>query len=101
MFHTNPPTPTKPKRVVNLIASTVLGLLLSFLVYTIGEIKYLSCFFGNNTSSMFWYIGCAVFPGLRTALFIIGAGGGFFLGKFWWQKVYIEQVWWRKSGNLK
>ncbi len=97
MFHTTPPTPTPTKKVIYLILSTALGLLVSFLVYTIGEIKYLSCSFGINTNSMFWYIGCAVFPSLRNVLFIIGAGGGFLLGSFWWQKVYIEQVWWKNK----
>lgn len=97
MFHTTPPTPTKSKRAAYLIASTFLGLLLSFLVYILGEIKYLSCFVSDYYPTIFWYVGCVVYPVVRISIFIVGAMGGFFLGKFWWQKVYIEQVWWRNK----
>jgi len=76
--------------MVYLSASTILGVLLSFIAHGLIEINYL-----RNAESQGqivpFYGSCTLKPELQIALFLIGAVGGFLLGLFWWQKVYVER----------
>jgi len=87
--------PTKLKKVVYLFATTVLGILLSLITHALIEINYLR-WAENNVLTINFYYGCAFPLALQISLLIIGAVGGFFLGRFWWRKVYIDRVWVKK-----
>ncbi|MFH0955760.1 MAG: hypothetical protein V1801_00910 [Candidatus Falkowbacteria bacterium] len=95
MFFNAPGNPTSLKRRVYLFAATILGLLLSFIAHALIEIKYLR-FALDNSWLVSFYNSCALPPVFSIALLVLGAVGGFFLGRFWWRKVYIERVWVKK-----
>ena len=97
LFHKVPLTkiPTKTKKIIYIISWMVLGILLSFLIHAFIEFKYLS-WAGENNRVIIWYGGCALHPVLRVGLFITGVLFGFWQGKFWWQKIYIERYWEKK-----
>ncbi len=78
------------KRAVYLFASTVLGVILSFIAHGIIEINYLQQAESQGKIVPF-YGSCTLKPELQIALLAFGAVGGFFLGRFWWQKVYDER----------
>lgn len=84
--------PTKVKKIIYLISSVILGLILSFDLHALIEIKYLQWAFEQNLFVKF-YGGCALSPILQMALVSFGVIGGFFLGQFWWRKVYVERFW--------
>jgi uncharacterized membrane protein YgaE (UPF0421/DUF939 family) len=80
------------KKAIYLLASTILGLLLSFLVHALIEINYLKVAADQNIAVAFSN-GCALPSWLNISLWVLGALGGLFLGRFWWRKIYIEKVW--------
>jgi hypothetical protein len=94
-FHKPSLTPTKTKKIIYLISWVVLGVLLSFLAHAFIEFKYLS-WADENNRVVVWYGGCALHPVLRVGLFMAGVLFGFWQGKFWWQKIYIERYWEKK-----
>ena len=105
-FHVTPPKPTPTKKFIYLILTTILGILLSFLICTFIEIKYFNWVLNNqwaqeNPSDVMLSAKYALHPALRIALLLVGAIGGFFLGRVWWRKVYIEQYWYKKFSKLK
>jgi alpha-beta hydrolase superfamily lysophospholipase len=88
--------PTPGKHAVYSIASVFLGVLLSILAHAAIEATYLS--WAQGSRHIIWYTSfgkgsCALHPALQYGLLIVGAVGGFFLGKMWWRMVYIEQRW--------
>jgi len=92
MFFNAPGNPTKFKKTVYLLATIILGLLLSLLAHAFIEISYLNWVQSKGQIVQF-YGSCALPPLLQTSVWILGAVGGFFLGRFWWRKVYIERIW--------
>jgi len=92
MFLKAPGKPTKIKKAVYLLASIILGLLLSLIAHALIEMSYLYWTLSQNRVVNF-YGGCALPYWLQAALWVLGGVGGFFLGRFWWRKVYIERVW--------
>ncbi len=92
MFLTAPPNPTKAKHVVYLSVTTVLGVLLSILVHVGIESAYLA-WAESVGQTVTWHGGCALHPVLQIGLVVLGALGGFFLGKNWWRLVYVERKW--------
>jgi len=92
MFFRAPGKPTGLKQAVYLIAATILGLILSFIVHAFIEISYLR-WAENQSLTVPFYNGCALIPLLQIALLVFGVIGGFFLGRLWWRKIYIERVW--------
>ena len=82
---------TKLKKVVYLIASTVLGILLSFFAHGIIETTYLKKAQAQGEIVSF-YNGCALRLELQIGLFIIGTVAGFLFGLFCWKKIYVERV---------
>ncbi len=92
MFLNAPPKPTKAKHVTYLIATTVLGVMLSIFLHIIIETQYLA--WAERTGyAVHWYWGCALHPAIQIILPILGATGGFFLGRFWWKYVYLDRRW--------
>jgi hypothetical protein len=100
MFFDAPGKPTKLKKNVYLLASIILGLLLSFIVHAVIEINYLNWIAGRGEIATF-YGRCALVPWLRNILWICGAVGGYFMGQFWWRKVYVERVWAKRCSLRK
>jgi MFS family permease len=70
-------------------------LLLSFLIHAFIEIKYLS-WAEEQGRAVSFYGGCALAPWLQIALWLFGALGGYFLGRWWWRIVYIDRAWEKK-----
>lgn len=95
MFFNSPGAPTSAKKAIYLLASIILGLLLSFLVHAFIEIKYLN-WMEEQGRAVSFYGGCALAPWLQIALWLIGTLGGYFLGRWWWRMVYIDRVWIKK-----
>lgn len=92
MFLNAPPKPTKVKHVAYIIAMVVLGILLSIFLHIIIEARYLA--WAERTGyAVRWFQGCALHPVIQIALPILGAIGGFFLGRFWWKLVYLDRKW--------
>jgi len=94
-FHLTPPVATPAKRIIYLILSVLLGALLGFLACVFIEIKYLNSIIARDTM-VGSFNGAAVLPLLYFGLPVTSAVGGFFSGKFWWKKVYIERFWEKK-----
>lgn len=89
----NPPgKPGKMKKAVYLFASTILGVILSFIAHGLIEIGYLKWAESQGRTVPF-YGGCALLPVVQIGILAAGLVGGFFLGRFWWEKIYIERVW--------
>lgn len=95
MYFNSPKNPTKLKHAVYLLASIVLGLLLSIIAHAVIEISYLSWAQKQGITVIF-YNGCALLPIIQIGFLLLGAIGGFFLGRFWWRLVYIEKIWAKK-----
>ena len=86
---------TKLKKIVYLIASTILGLLLSLIAHAVIEINYIKWSLSNSKEIVF-YGSCTLTPTLQASIWLIGLILGFFLGLFWWQKIYVERLWSKK-----
>ncbi|MBP6859910.1 MAG: hypothetical protein KBC69_04840 [Candidatus Magasanikbacteria bacterium] len=100
LFHKTPPTPTPTKKIIYLISWVVLGALLGFLAYIFIEIKYISWIVAHDTTIVS-FNDKVIWPLLHFGLLLLGAIGGYFLGRMWWRKVYIEKYWEKKFNNLK
>lgn len=96
MCFKKPGQPTKTKRAIYYLATIVLGVLLSLLVHSLIEIKYLAWAESQGVVITF-YNACALAPWLQIALWILGAIGGLFLGRWWWRWVYVERRWEKKT----
>lgn len=85
MLFTPPGNPTKLKEGIYLLAATIFGAELTFIMGVLA----IAVNPHHNTSQkvlLAW-----------TALIILGAVCGFFLGRFWWLKLYVERVWAKKK----
>lgn len=92
MFFGLPGKPTTLKRIVYLISFIILGILLSLNIHTLVEIKYLS-WASNRGQVVQFYGGCALSPLLQVFIWLFGVVSGYFMGTFFWQKLYIERRW--------
>lgn len=91
---------TPLKRTVYLVAATILGFLLSLIAHAIIEKIYLD-WLVNNHKVITWYkvfgLGsCALHPAIQIILLLVGAIGGFFLGRLWYRLLYIDKIWIKK-----
>ena len=84
--------PSKIKKAVYLLSTMVLGILLSFLVHAAIEMNYLNWLASRGEVARF-YSSCVLPPLLQGTLWLGGIIGGWFLGQYWWRKVYIERFW--------
>jgi len=91
MFFNAPAKPTRLKHVVYLTATTFLGLILSFMAHAFIEMGYLRWADSEGLLVPF-YGGCVLPPLTQTTLWVVGALGGFLLGRSWWRKVYIKRI---------
>ena len=70
----------------------VLGVLLSLIVRSVAELIYLRSIAGKGIIVPSYY-DSALLPWMQIVLLVLGIVGGFFLGSFWWRKIYVERVW--------
>jgi len=82
----------KAKYVFYLFLSTVLGIVLSFIVHGAIEMFYLDRL-QDSGREIVWHGGCALPAWLQIGLVLAGAVFGFFIGRRWWRKIYIEHKW--------
>lgn len=89
------------KKIVYYLLTIILGLLLSILSHVFIEYFYLRQAIINNVpiQRVGSELGCALPLGLQVGLPIAGVILGFFLGRRWWQIVYVEgrRQWFRRK----
>lgn len=95
MFLNAPGNPNWLKRTVYLSAALILGVPLSLILCSLIEIGYLRWFAISSQGASFSG-GGVILSAFQAGLLALGAVGGFFLGRFWWWKVYIERSWAKK-----
>lgn len=82
------------KKTVYIISFTILGILVQFLLHAFVEVWYIGLLlkdfatFGFGLSWDTWFMIHAV---ATAGFFIGGTMLGFFVGKKWWQILYVEQ----------
>lgn len=89
------------KRAFYLFLTSVLGLLVSFIVHALIEIMDLTWVVHNNHDfTWHYYLGghfpCALPPVLFYGLPVLGIVGGLLIGRVWWRWVYVEGRHWRR-----
>ena len=97
MILTAPPNPTPAKHIAYLCTTVLLGVLVSILAHV--GLEAISLNWAERAGyAVHWYWGCALHPAIQIGLPILGAVGGYFLGRFWWQWVYVDRKWARGKG---
>ena len=83
------------KRTIYIISFTFLGILVQFLIHAFVETWYIGLLVKDFPTYSFgfswenWYLIHYLFS---VILFIGGALFGFWQGKFWWHKIYEENI---------
>jgi hypothetical protein len=89
----------KIKKIFYITLTIFLGLLLSFIVHALAEMIYLNYAFKNELeiqASYFLGVGwCALPVWVQYTFPILGIVGGYFLGIYWWNLVYVKRKHWR------
>ena len=86
-------TSNEVKRIVYLIAFTFLGALVSFLIHAGIEILYtrlLLADFERYSFGLTWDQWFRIHAIGTLVLFVLGTGVGFWQGRYWWRKIYLE-----------
>ena len=81
------------KKAVYIVLTMVLGLILSFILHAVIEIFYIDYFLdkGILVKPSALTSKCYLPSILQIFLVLAGLLGGYFLGKFWWKKVYEKK----------
>lgn len=87
---------TKHKKAIYLLASTFLGMLVSFIAYAFIEIKTIR-FMYHQGNLAYFQSGQNAWLALEMLFLFLGALGGFLAGRFWWRKIYVERAWMKKK----
>ncbi|OGZ35026.1 MAG: hypothetical protein A2V60_01255 [Candidatus Portnoybacteria bacterium RIFCSPHIGHO2_01_FULL_39_19] len=90
------------KKAIYVALFTFLGVLLQFLLHAAIEIPYLGLLNRNFEKYGFgltWPELLTIHVVLTVVLIIAGVLFGFFAGKYYWRKIYIEHVWKNKNKN--
>jgi len=91
------------KRIAYIILWIVLGLELSFVAHAIIEMGYVSysisrgIILDNHTFLGYGY--CFLPTWLQSLLLILGIGGGYFAGQYFWRAIYIEKRYGKLNRN--
>jgi len=84
------------KRIIYITLFTFLGILLQFLLHAGIEIWYLDLLnknFERYSLGLTWPELLTLHLILTILLIIAGAAFGYWAGKFFWQKIYVENAW--------
>lgn len=78
------------KKIIYIFLTMVLGLILSFIFHALIEIIYINYLLGKGILPKPSAITSKCYLPSALQVFLIFAGliGGYFLGQFWWKKVY-------------
>ncbi|MFA6098084.1 MAG: hypothetical protein WCV50_04770 [Patescibacteria group bacterium] len=98
MFFRRPLKATPAKHYTYLIAATILGVFLSLLAHIIIETNYLR-WAQDAGRKIVWYGGCSLHPLIQIGLLVVGAAGGFLIGRLWWRWLYIDHRWGKKPDS--
>jgi len=83
------------KKIIYIIATIFLGILLSLLAHVYIEIIYLQYAQAHNIKIV-WNTAlgesCSLPIILQLLIMLSGILGGYYLGQFWWRKVYVENA---------
>lgn len=87
------------KKTIYVILTIFLGLLLSFIFHALFEIVWIKTALTNGYEihgSYFMGVGwCALPIWVQYTFPILGIIGGYFLGQWWWDVVYVQKRHWR------
>jgi len=86
----------KIQKIVYLFFWIILGIILSFLFHALVELIYLN-WAEKQEKMVVFYGSCALNPFLQIGILIIGICGGFAMGCFCWQKIYIERIYQKRK----
>jgi|SaaInlStandDraft_6_1057023.scaffolds.fasta_scaffold402995_1 hypothetical protein len=95
------------KKIIYIALTTFLGLILSFLVHAIAEMSYIKYALAKGIILVdhTFFIGgayCVLPVWLQVGIFILGVGGGFYLGFRWWDYIYVQKKhlpWYKRLFN--
>lgn len=91
------------KRTVYIILTIIIGIIVSFVLHAFVEMWYLNWAEDNGHvivwASPFGNGSCALPLYVNYGLLVLGAIGGYFLGRWWWKIVYIEKRHWHRKIN--
>jgi len=78
------------KKIIYILLTIILGLLLSFILHGVIEINYIDYLLGKGIlpSPSTLIPQCYLPSFLQMFLLLLGLAGGYFLGQFWWKKIY-------------
>lgn len=82
------------KKKVYIILFSLFGVLSQFLIHAMMEIAYINILeidFAKYSLGLSWNQLMTTHHILAIVLAIIGAIGGYILGQYWWQVIYIEK----------
>ena len=89
----------KYKRSVYIVAFTVLGILLSFLVHAILEMAVISILvrdFNKYGLGLTWDQWMLIHKVFAIVLTVLGSYFGYWQGKHWWKVIYIDKKFFKK-----
>lgn len=79
------------KKIIYITAFTFLGVLVQFFVHAVLEMWYIGLLLSDFSKYGFGisWDGWILIHNIGTVVFLfLGAGFGFFQGKYWWVKIY-------------
>jgi hypothetical protein len=83
------------KRFIYILAFTLLGILLQFLIHAGIEIWYIGLLlkdFSTYGLGLSWVNWVMIHDIGTVVLFFTGAIFGFWQGRYWWRKIYVEHT---------
>jgi hypothetical protein len=80
---------SKLKHVVYLIAVTILGVLINYLILCAVQVIYFQQIL-HSEKNIAWYSGYPPYLIFLSIFLLIGALWGFAFGRYWWRIIYIE-----------
>ncbi len=82
------------KRYFYIFSFVVLGIILQQIIHTVLEIWYINLLLGNFDKYGFgwtWSTWFTIHKVYTVVLFLAGAGWGYWMGRYFWPKLYDEQ----------
>lgn len=89
MFINTPLKASKPKHIVYLIATSILGILVNYFILILIQVVILQLIM-HSERNLIWYSGYPPHLIFISGFLIAGAVWGFILGRYWWRIIYIE-----------